>query len=172
MSSEPSIIIRSLSDSGARSDFSIRRATQDDLLGAFDLVNEYFQAVDVWVRDTESEFGGYAIGDDCGVWLAFAGKEPVGCLVLHSLVCPPRSGEIKRLYVKPAYRRQGLAEGLLQAVEEFAAKTACYEWLYLDSKDDLVSAIRFYERHGYQHCDRYNANPQATIFMRKRVGAS
>jgi ribosomal protein S18 acetylase RimI-like enzyme len=74
--------------------------------------------------------------------------------------------------VKPAYRRQGLAEGLLQAAEECAAKTAQYEWLYLDSKDDLVSAIRFYERHGYEYCDRYNANPQATVFMRKRVARS
>jgi len=172
MSSEQSITLPSPSDPGPRVNCSIRRATQDDLPDAFDLVEEYFRAVDVWVRDTESEFSDYLLGDDRGVWLAFAGKEPVGCIVLHPLVPLPRSGEIKRLYVKPAYRRQGLAEGLLQTLEEFAAKSARYESLYLDSKDDLVNAIRFYERQGYERCDRYNTNPQATVFMRKALAGA
>jgi ribosomal protein S18 acetylase RimI-like enzyme len=172
MSSKPNIAFRSVSDPAPRSMCSVRRATLDDLPGAFELVKEYFRAVDVWVRDTENEFSDYLVGEDRGVWLAFAGNEPVGCIVLHPLVCPPRSGEIKRLYVRPAYRQQGLAEGLLQVLEEFAAKTARYEWLYLDSKDDLVTAIRFYERHGYERCDRYNANPQATVFMRKTLAGA
>jgi ribosomal protein S18 acetylase RimI-like enzyme len=169
MSSEQSIILPSPSDFDPCSNRSIRRATHDDLPIVFELVKEYFEAVDVWVRDTESEFSDYLNGDDRGVWLALAGKEPVGCIVLHPAGGVPGSGEIKRLYVRPAYRRQGLAEGLLQAVEDFAAKTAGYEWLYLDSKDDLVTAVRFYERHGYERCDRYNANPQATVFMRKAL---
>jgi ribosomal protein S18 acetylase RimI-like enzyme len=167
MSSEPSSITRS--DPPSQTGFCIRRATQDDFPAAFELVDEYFEAVDVWVRDTKSEFRDYLVGDDRGIWLALMWQEPVGCIVLHPLASPPRSGELKRLYVKPAYRRQGLADSLLEAVEEFAAKTARYEWLYLDSKDDLVSAIRFYERHGYEHCDRYNRNPQATVFMRKAL---
>ena len=111
----------------------------------------------------------YLTGEDRGIWLAFAGPEPVGCIVLHPLADLPRSGELKRLYVKPAYRRQGLAEDLLKALEAYAASNPGYEWLYLDSKDDLLSAIRFYERHGYRRCDRYNANPQATVFMRKAL---
>ena len=172
MSSEQSITLPSPYHSVPRLNCSIRRATQDDLPDAFDLVEEYFRAVDVWVRDTESEFSDYLLGDDRGIWLAFAGKEPVGCIVLHPMVRPPRSAEIKRLYVKPAYRRQGIAEGLLQALEEFAAKAAGYEWLYLDSKDDLMNAIRFYERQGYKRCDRYNTNPQATVFMRKALAGA
>jgi hypothetical protein len=28
-------------------------------------------------------------------------------------------------------------------------------------------AIRFYHRHGYKDCARYNKNPQATLFMKK-----
>jgi ribosomal protein S18 acetylase RimI-like enzyme len=170
MSSEPSSATRALPNPSLQIACCIRRATQDDFPAALELVNEYFEAVDVWVRDTESEFRDYLVGADRGIWLAVIWQEPVACIVLHPLASAPQSGELKRLYVKPAYRRQGLAERLLQAVEEFAAGTAHYEWLYLDSKDDLVSAIRFYERHGYEYCDRYNANPQATIFMRKCVG--
>ena len=41
--------------------------------------------------------------------------------------------------------------------------------VYLDTKDDLVGAIKLYDRLGYERCARYNDNPQATIFMRKRL---
>jgi ribosomal protein S18 acetylase RimI-like enzyme len=170
MSSEPSIVNRSVSDPVALAGLHIRRATPEDFPAALELVNEYFEAVDVWVRDTESEFRDYLVGSDRGIWLALLWQEPVGCIVLHPLATPSQSGELKRLYVKPAYRRLGLAERLLQAVEEFAVNAAHYQWLYLDSKDDLVSAIRFYQRHEYQRCDRHNDNPQATVFMRKRIG--
>ena len=168
MSTEPSIAAPSFSNPALENaDFCIRRATPDDLPTAFELVKEYFETIGVWLRDSQSEFSDYLVGNDRGVWLAFAGSDPVGCIALHPLASPPRSGEMKRLYVKPAYRRQGLAERLLNALEEFAVKIAGYEWLYLDTKDDLLTAIRFYELRGYQRCERYNANPQATIFMRK-----
>ena len=63
------------------------------------------------------------------------------------------------------------AQTLLRALEEFAVARG-NEWLYLDTKDDLHDAIRFYERNGYMRCQRYNDNPQATIFMRKRIGVN
>jgi len=43
--------------------------------------------------------------------------------------------------------------------------------MYLDTKDDLISAIKFYQRQGYEACERYNDNPQATMFMRKKLAA-
>jgi ribosomal protein S18 acetylase RimI-like enzyme len=66
-------------------------------------------------------------------------------------------------------RGQGIAGLFLAALERYAI-AAAYKWLYLDSKDDLAAAIRFYEKQGYRYCERYNDNPQATIFMRKRIG--
>jgi putative acetyltransferase len=149
----------------------IRRATDADFDKAFSLVQEYFDLIDVWVRDTRLEFSKYFAKDDNGIWLAVDGEQPVGCIALQTLTSPERSGEVKRLYVKSPYRRRGLAVQLLRALEQWAAQLG-YEWLYLDSKDDLVEAIRFYERHGYQHCSRYNHNPQATIFMRKLIAAN
>lgn len=80
-----------------------------------------------------------------------------------------RSGEVKRLYVRPNYRKQGIASRLLAAVEEFASENGVAK-LYLDTKDDLAEAIAFYRRHGYVQCQRYNDNPQATMFMCKRLG--
>jgi hypothetical protein len=43
------------------------------------------------------------------------------------------------------------------------------EWIYLDSYDDLKAAIALYGKRGYDRCDRYNDNPQATLFMRKQI---
>jgi len=57
---------------------------------------------------------------------------------------------------------------LLVALEQYA-EASSYEWLYLDSKDDLKAALRFYDRHGYEACERYNHNEQATVFLRKAL---
>ena len=56
----------------------------------------------------------------------------------------------------------------MDALEEYAVNIG-YGWVYLDSKDDLRAALRFYQRRGYVACERYNTNPQATIFMRRRL---
>ena len=78
------------------------------------------------------------------------------------------ASECKRLYVKPAARGKHIAGGLLDAQEEFA-RSQGVEWIYLDTHDGLKAAIALYERRGYQRCERYNDNPQATLFMRKRI---
>ena len=42
-------------------------------------------------------------------------------------------------------------------------------WIYLDTYDDLKAAIALYIRRGYETCERYNDNPQATVFLRKQI---
>jgi hypothetical protein len=49
------------------------------------------------------------------------------------------------------------------------AREMGWAWVYLDSKDDLREALRIYLRRGYVRCDRYNDNPQATVFLRKEL---
>ena len=78
------------------------------------------------------------------------------------------AGECKRLYVRPHARGKRIADKLLDAQEEFA-RSQGIEWIYLDSFDDLKTAIALYERRGFERCARYNDNPQATLFMRKRL---
>src|SRR5205823_5504576 len=99
----------------------------------------------------------------------YFGNTAVGCILYHPLVEMGSAGEVKRLYVRPAFRQRGVARALLEHLERFAASRGD-EWLYLDTNDDLRAAIAFYERNGYVRCQRYNDNPQATIFMRKRAG--
>ena len=89
-------------------------------------------------------------------------------MLYHPLQAIERAGEVKRLYVQPPFRRRGLAQMLLTDLERFARDRGDH-WLYLDTNDSLQAAIAFYERNGYSPCGRYNDNPQATIFMRKRL---
>lgn len=133
---------------------------------AYAIVREYYEAVGVVLRDDRESFAREYFGDGSGVWLAYDGARVMGCIALRPLPQMERAGEIKRMYVKPDYRGRGVAERLLKALEEYAAG-AGYRTLYLDTKDDLTTAIRFYRRHGYEACERYNENPQATMFMRK-----
>ena len=148
-------------------DITISRAGLNDLDQAWAIVSEYYDSVSVVVREDRMAFSGAYFNQRSGFWLARIGNAVVGCIALRPLDVVPAAGEVKRLYVQPASRGQGIAGLLLDALHDYA-RTAGYEWLYLDSKDDLKTAIRFYENRGYRHCARYNDNPQATIFMNYR----
>lgn len=149
----------------------VERATLARVEEAYGIVQEYYDAVDVVVRDDADEFAHEYFSDGAGIWLASDGARTVGCIALRPLPRFEQSGEVKRLYVKPESRGQGIAEQLLKALEEYARGIG-YAQIYLDSKDDLVDAIRFYQKRGYEICERYNDNPQATIFMRKVLAPS
>lgn len=151
-------------------DLRVWRAGEPDREAAFQLVDEYNQAVGVLVRDSAESFARDYFAAGSGLWLAQVGPQLAGCIALRPLPqCGP-AGEIKRLYVRPAWRGTGVAQALLAALERYAWSHG-HPWLYLDSKDDLEAALRFYQRNGYQACARYNDNPQATIFLRKALDA-
>jgi ribosomal protein S18 acetylase RimI-like enzyme len=151
----------------AMGDITISRAEPADLDEAWAIVIEYYDAVGVVAREDRAAFSGAYFGEGSGFWLARDQGDVTGCIALRTLEVFPRAGEVKRLYVKPAARGRGIAGLLLDALQAFA-RASGYEWLYLDSKDDLDDAIRFYEKRGYRRCARYNDNPQATMFMNYR----
>ena len=150
------------------SEISIQRAGLSELELAYDIVCEYYEAVGVVVREQKQAFEREYFTDGTGFWLASIHQSIAGCIALRALPQLEKSAEIKRLYVRPEYRKQGIAEALLKALEEYATEYS-YSTLYLDTNDDLSAALRFYLRHGYQPCERYNDNPQATIFLQKQL---
>lgn len=143
----------------------IYRAGFYDKDSAWQIVDEYCNAIDVVVRETQADLEKY-FADDSGLWLAESAGEIVGCVALRPLPQIEGACEVKRLYVRPEHRGKQIADKLMEALHVFAAQLG-YEWCYLDTKDDLQAAIRLYERLGYLHCERYNDNPQATVFMRR-----
>jgi len=152
----------------ATTEYFVRKAAIEQLDAAFRIVEEYYDAASVIARETKEKFQKYYFGERSGIWLASLENSAVGCIALRELPEVPRSGEIKRMYVQPAHRERGIAKMLLTALEQFAAKVG-YEWLYLDSAPGMDTAIRFYQRNGYEPCPRYNDNPQANIYLRRKI---
>lgn len=146
----------------------IEQASAQKPEDALALIEEYYEAINVVKRDDREALLEYLSSPRSAVWLAYCGTVPAGCILYRPLPTIDRAGEVKRLYVRSAYRGRGLASRLLRTLEEFAVNQSA-RWLYLDTNDDLQEALAFYERHGYARCGRYNDNPQATIFMRKEL---
>jgi DNA-binding MarR family transcriptional regulator/GNAT superfamily N-acetyltransferase len=139
--------------------------SNDDVLR---LLQEYYEAVHVVQRDTPAAIQKIIDDPGSGVWLAYLEDEAVGCVVLRRLGSIKFAAECKRLYVRPSARGNRIAEKLLDAQEEFA-RSKGLRWIYLDSYDDLKVAIALYRKRGYVACERYNDNPQATVFLRKNL---
>jgi ribosomal protein S18 acetylase RimI-like enzyme len=151
-------------------DYSIRKAQLPDLDAAYSIIEEYYEAAHVVARDSKEEFCAAYFGERSGIWLAHLqdnGKEKiVGCIALREWNPAEHSGEIKRMYVQPAYRGLGIAQALLTVLESFAIATG-FKWLYLDSAHGMDAAVRLYQKNDYDPCPRYNGNPQAVIFLCK-----
>jgi ribosomal protein S18 acetylase RimI-like enzyme len=146
----------------------IHRATAADLNDARHLLHEYFDVINVVLRDDDAAIRAFLNDASSAMWIAYVNDVPAACVAMRPLAEVPGATECKRLYVKPEYRRLGLADALMEALESHAAQ-AGHDAVYLDTKDDLIGAIKLYDRLGYERCARYNDNPQATIFMRKRL---
>ena len=68
--------------------------------------------------------------------------------------------EMKRLYVRKAYRRLGLGRQLAEAVLD-AARVAGYHHLLLDTLSDMESARALYADLGFEEISPYYHNPIA-----------
>ena len=73
--------------------------------------------------------------------------QPVGCAGLASR-SPERTAEIKRLYVRPAYRGNGIARTLMRHAHHHAAQHGITR-LVLDVIPARAAVISFYRRLGY-----------------------
>ncbi|WP_312686251.1 GNAT family N-acetyltransferase [Kosakonia sp.] len=94
----------------------------------------------------------------------------VGCgaVVLNS----DGSGEMKRVFIDPAHRGQQLGERLIAALERAAHDRFCHT-LRLETGIRQLSAIKLYERCGYQTCPAfapYQDDP-LSLFMEKSLVA-
>ncbi|MGO4445612.1 GNAT family N-acetyltransferase [Mycobacterium sp. 2YAF39] len=76
--------------------------------------------------------------------------------------------EIKRMYVVPAARRQGIARELLHALEA-AAHQLGYDVVRLDTGPRQPHARGMYLAEGYREIPNFNGNPVATFFGEKRL---
>ena len=92
------------------------------------------------------------------------GREPVAGGGLRQL--SDGVAEIKRMYVRPAARSQGVAGELLLALEE-TARAMGYAAVRLDTGPKQVHAMALYRGAGYVEVEPYNDNPFACFWGEK-----
>jgi GNAT superfamily N-acetyltransferase len=79
-----------------------------------------------------------------------------------------RTCEIKRMYVTPAARGQGVARSLLHELED-RARDAGYRVARLDTGPRQGNARGLYEAEGYAAIANFNANPVANFWGEKAL---
>jgi putative acetyltransferase len=106
-----------------------------------------------------------------GLWFFLAHLEgvPIGCGALRHL--DPRTGELKRMFVRPPFRGQGLGRILLLRIER-EARDAGIRVLRLETGVAQPEALALYRRAGYEPIPVYGeyvGDPNSVCFE-KRLG--
>ena len=99
--------------------------------------------------------GDYAPPAGC-LWLAELGGIAAACVALRRV--DATRCEMKRLYVRAAFRGAGLAGILVERVIERARELG-YQELYLDTLPDMRAARLMYEMLGFRACPPYLPEP-------------
>jgi ribosomal protein S18 acetylase RimI-like enzyme len=103
-----------------------------------------------------------------GIWLAVKGGQFAGCVALRPL--DVETAEMKRLYVRPAFRGLGIGRKLAEHVLTEAA-AAGYRSICLDTLPTMTGAIALYCSLGFVEIEPYYKNPvEGALFMERTVG--
>ncbi len=94
-------------------------------------------------------------------WVVELGKKLVGTAAYYPIDRGKNAVEIRKMYLLPAARGQGLGRYLLQQLEATIAAKG-FEQIWIETATVLKEAVQLYERNGYQpssgvetaRCDR------------------
>lgn len=86
------------------------------------------------------------------ILLAFVENVAVGIACMQRI--GPATAEVKRMYVLPSSRREGLGRALLERLIE-AARSAGYRSIRLDSPDFMTAAHALYRSSGFVDIESY-----------------
>ena len=137
-----------------------------------ELFKEYAEGIgiDLCFQDFDQELaelpGKYAPPEG-RLLLALEGTEVAGCVALRKI--GDDTCEMKRLYVRSAFRRRGAGRLLARAVIEAAGECG-YERMRLDTLSSMAEAIALYESLGFRRIEAYYHNPSAcAVFMELKL---
>jgi len=154
---------------------TIIQITQDgnQLNEARILFREYENELNADLRfqsfDDELENPLYKYGNPKGaLLLAYWNNELAGCIALQPLqdegVC-----EMKRLFVRPLFRKHKIGEALANEVVQIA-KHLGYVTMKLDTLDRLEAALQLYKKMDFVVTNAYYENPlDGVVYMEKAL---
>ena len=152
-------------------------AAEPLLTQAREILREYASnlAVDLCFQDFDAELaalpGEYAAPSG-QLLLAFVDGALAACGALRALadVDYANACEMKRLYVRPAFRRFGLGRVLAQALLD-EARRAGFSVMLLDTLDEMESARGLYASLGFEEIPPYYFNPiKGAHYLKAELG--
>ena len=102
--------------------------------------------------------------------IALYNEEPAGCVALQPLA-QEGTCEMKRMYVRPAFRKYSIGRLLANAILDEALSLGYYK-MVLDTLQKLQPAIKLYRSLGFKDALPYYNNPlKDVVFMEKQLAA-
>lgn len=141
--------------------------TPADFAQAGQLIREYqhWLGVDLCFQGFADELASLAAmyGPPSGLMLlARSAGQVVGCVGLRPLDAAVGIGEMKRMFVQPAYQGQGIGGELLAAFIDHARR-AGYQAVRLDTLRRLSAAVKLYQQAGFVEIAPYRFNPEPEV---------
>ncbi|QGZ39161.1 N-acetylglutamate synthase-like GNAT family acetyltransferase [Pseudoduganella flava] len=100
------------------------------------------------------------------ILIAWDGDSAAGCVALRPV--DAERGEMKRLYVRPAYRARKLGRALAERICD-EARAAGYREICLDTLATMQAAVGLYEQLGFRPIGPYVHNPLEGVLFLGRV---
>lgn len=101
------------------------------------------------------------------ILLWFKDRELVACGALRELA--PKTGEIKRIYVRPDFRGKAFGHPFVRALVDRARELG-YERLRVDTLPTMTAAIEFYQELGFRPIPAFWPHPVAgALFFEHKI---
>ena len=123
-----------------------------------------FQSFEEELKDPLKKYGPPS-GD---LILAYWEDETAGCIALTRMK-EPGACEMKRLYVKPGFRKNKIGKILVEELLS-SAKDKNYKKMRLDTFLKLQAAVNLYKKFGFENISAYYDNPlPGVVYMEKQL---
>jgi len=151
----------------------VQAQSEQDIAMVRALFTEYADSlgIDFYYQEFEQELAGLPgkYAPPAGILLiAREGGEVVGCAALRKI--DDGIGEMKRLYLRPAFRGKGVGRDLALTIIAEARKIG-YGRLRLDTLPKLSEARKLYHSLGFKEIEPYAYNPiEGVVYFELTLG--
>ena len=146
--------------------------TTDQFNDAISLFQEYANSLNISLAfqnfDEELNIINSMYGSPTGcLLLVYDNELPIACAAYRKIgedIC-----ELKRMYIKPDYRRKGVGQEIMNILCT-RAKLNGYTLMRLDTLDTMTPAIKLYSNNGFYTIEAYYHNPnEGVVYMEKSL---
>lgn len=126
--------------------------TNSDFQMFYQITEDYYSSLVGGVSKRKGFVAYNASAQIPDVLIAYDDGKAVGCAGLKRY--DDKSTEIKRVWVQPEYRRQHIADKMMQLVEQ-KAKEQGFARVILQTRPQMTEAVGMYTKRGYKLIENY-----------------